>query len=73
MKTLKEHNEHAKAELQMMAFAKAGVACDKCGTELLSKRISSGAIVFPTQIGVHCPECGFHGIKYGKSKKGEWI
>ena len=40
-----------------------GVACPKCGTELLADRTRL-LLSFPPQTPIHCPKCNYSGSMY---------
>jgi len=68
MKTLSERNKETAAARKKMRdeehYGYAGVACDKCGTEMV---YSDGMVLMsnPTQKNVKCLSCGFTGRVVG--------
>jgi len=62
MKTLSEHNRDGLERAH--DGDKAGVACDKCGAEMVRTGIGMFIPVFPghTEQRVKCPACGYEGV-----------
>ena len=64
MKTLEEHEaEFWKRYNPTVVESKCGIACPKCGEELLEER---GMILLtdPPQTEIHCEACGWRGSKH---------
>jgi DNA-directed RNA polymerase subunit RPC12/RpoP len=65
MKTLEEHNKQ-KHEINL-AFenkkVQSGVACDKCGTEMIVPNPHMVLASYPAQQYVQCPNCNHIGLK----------
>lgn len=61
MRTLEQHNENvAQIEHMMRLQNKAGVLCDKCGTEM----VYEGKTAIPGYgQHVYCPKCNHRGFK----------
>jgi hypothetical protein len=64
MKTLEEYNRDSKALDDLKFKARAGVACDKCGEELVYPHPGMILTSYPPKMEVLCPSCGFKGYKY---------
>uniref|UniRef100_A0A6H1ZHM3 Uncharacterized protein n=1 Tax=viral metagenome TaxID=1070528 RepID=A0A6H1ZHM3_9ZZZZ len=68
MKTLSEQNKDVYDAMAMMQKEDhcgcAGVACDKCGTEMV---FSDMCVLtsYPPQRNVRCPKCGYTGRAVG--------
>lgn len=41
-----------------------GIACDKCGHELMDSCPNVMLASNPPQLNVHCPKCGFTGYRF---------
>ncbi len=59
--SLKDHND--KARMNPKRFRETGIACPKCGTELIEKS-SVAILTYPAQYPVDCPKCKFHGTRF---------
>ena len=62
MKPLDEHNRERRAQIERMRDSQnhTGIACPRCGAELVRTNPSSVCMSIPPQIAVHCA-CGFRG------------
>ncbi|HLO75599.1 MAG TPA: hypothetical protein VK196_03995 [Magnetospirillum sp.] len=59
MKTLSQHNAAVQSAWARLKGVPVGVACDRCGTELIDRP----GITCPTGgIPVECPKCGARGV-----------
>lgn len=63
MKTLKENNEKILNDSKPKTI-KNGIACDKCGEELIDSYPNLILTSYPAQKNVHCEKCGFIGYRY---------
>ena len=61
MKTIKEHNEeaHKYTIRQHQQTMPAGVACDKCGTEMNYTNFNVVLASYPPKKTVVCPNCNY--------------
>ena len=58
MPTLEEHNAAIASMLQSLTEEPAGVACDKCGAEMIATRNEQAPAT-----SVKCVKCGYAGSK----------
>jgi hypothetical protein len=64
MKTLDEHNDEARRRrAEVGDHPRAGVACPKCGEELMVSNPGMFLASDPPLQTVHCPGCGLTGTK----------
>lgn len=64
MKTLSEHNAERESVVEWLKHKqKAGVACNKCGQEMLLEQANSYNTTNPPTQWVRCPGCGERGLK----------
>lgn len=68
MKTLSDHNTLARGEMYFPNYYGTprpnGLACDKCGHELIDSSPNVMLASNPPQLNVHCPKCGFTGYRF---------
>ena len=60
LKTLEEHN--GERRLQPQEACSSGIACPKCGVELVVTNPGWLLMSLPAQKQIHCPECGWAGV-----------
>lgn len=66
LKSLDEHNAEASAShnfLYMGKPIKNGLACPKCGNELLDSTPNMTLTSMPPKKSVHCDNCEYHGYR----------
>jgi predicted nucleic-acid-binding Zn-ribbon protein len=64
--SLDEHNSNAWATQVNMYSNEPksnGIACPKCGNELMDSNPNSTLTSYPAQKNVHCPKCGYTGYR----------
>ena len=62
LKSLEEHNAEKRAIFDASyAACPNGLACPKCGEELLDSHPMAGPIGIPPRMNVHCYACDFSG------------
>ena len=66
LKSLDEHNSEAWST-QVNMFSNAprpnGIACPKCGNELMDTNPMGTLLSYPAQKDVHCPKCEYTGYR----------
>lgn len=67
MKTLDEHNRQRTRQYLdtkwPIGTVKNGIACPKCGAELLDSKPTETLLSNPPQKNVNCDECGYVGYR----------
>lgn len=67
LKSLQKHNEDNFNYLQQLndnSPIPNGIACPKCGEELLDSTPNIVLTSNPPQYNVNCPKCGYRGYRY---------
>lgn len=66
LKSLEEHNNRARKGT-MMSYGNEpvpnGIACPKCGEELMDSNPMMTLTSFPAQKNIHCPKCEYRGFR----------
>jgi hypothetical protein len=66
LKDLEQHNKDVLAKFwpKEPGPQPNGIACPRCGAELLDTNPSAMLLTSPPQFNIHCPECPFTGTRY---------
>jgi len=65
LRSLDEHNRFALAANSLFMVTKPnGIACPKCGHELLDSNSTVCLTSSPPQYNTHCPACDYRGYRY---------
>jgi len=62
LKTLEEHNRQYQIGATKIT-PRNGIACPKCGEELIDTNPNEMLLSFPAQMRVACPACGWTGTR----------
>jgi hypothetical protein len=62
--SLEEHNKKHGVAYDYTSPRKNGIACPKCGCELMDTNPSRVLLSNPPQYQVHCSSCDYHGTRF---------
>lgn len=63
MKSLEEFNRERRQSYIIATPTKNGIACPKCGNELVDTNPNVTLTIYPSQTSVHCLGCDYRGYR----------
>lgn len=66
LKNLEEHNKQRREKHTWLDGKPQhnGIACPKCGAELVDSRPGVVLTTYPCKVNIACPTCGYQGYRY---------
>ena len=67
LESLAEHNARIQSQLQWDSIVQSrpnGIACPKCGKELLDTNPTQVLLTSPVQYRIHCSACDYTGTRF---------
>ena len=64
--SLQEHNAQRQQPVYFPSSEPVpnGIACPKCGIELVDSKPDQALLTYPIQYRIHCPSCGYSGTRF---------